>query len=670
MGKNQPQHDPQGAVPNNPARPALQLDANPADIRAAWRAAFQEEAKLRPSLWPLLWVLLGGLVATLVLGAVVLFVPPVRNTVAGILAPQGMPEPTQARPLPIGALTLAFEGSSPLSTEPDDILGSRVAVTVRDSAGQPVPDAVVQFRVEPGEGNPAVQLGVAEARTGVDGRATVTLVPGSVPGSATLVARLDGKDHRLPIVVRAVQPTPAPTTPAPPAPRVAGLIFEPPSMEMRQISGPISITVAAQAKDGKGIPAQPIKLGINGSGSISPMEVVTGPDGRAQFRYVPAEPKLATVITAASGEMNGRLDLLLPATPAGKIALEPTAFDFGVNQKARVKMIVTTLDGGAPITNTPVTLSVQPERLATIGGQATYRGTTDASNGELTAELVFGPVTGAGKLVVVLVDGTQAVAPITVRPVVVAPTKAVNLRTGPGASFDQAGELPAGQSAVVLGKNADGSWLQVRMAGEPLAWVSGGVVKVTGGLDSVPVVMPTPAPTAPPTVTQTPTNTPSPIPRTVPVVSTPTPKAAQGGGYPAAGKYTVTVLSGGSGALLYRGDDPTIQLAELPAGGTVQVQALPVGQKAPPSTVWVQVQFWVLKERVPGIALSHYDSTSQACWDVEDENGQISPKLTTCGSLFPVKTNYDAGNAQLSRGDWRQVTVQALMPQANLGSPQ
>lgn len=124
MGKNQPQHDPQGAVPNNPARPALQLDANPADVRAAWRAAFQEEAKLRPSLWPLLWVLLGGLVATLVLGAVVLFVPPVRNTVAGILAPQGMPEPTQARPLPIGALTLAFEGSSPLSTEPDDILGS------------------------------------------------------------------------------------------------------------------------------------------------------------------------------------------------------------------------------------------------------------------------------------------------------------------------------------------------------------------------------------------------------------------------------------------------------------------------------------------------------------------------------------------------------------------
>lgn len=653
MADKQKQRDVQGIASNSAWRTAVRPNADPADVRTAWLSRFEEEVKPRLNLWPLLWGVLGGLVTTLLIGALVLFVPPLRNGVTGILMR--------------GVLALAFEGPSPRVLTAGDVSGAQVVVTVRDGMGKPVASTDVSFQVELGPGNPGVKIagakkGRTDATTDVNGQATVTLTAGA-PGTATLIAQVGQREISLPIEVQAAQPAPpSPTpiplaSPPPPPPTVAMLTFEPSSIDLGQVSGPISITVAALAQDGIGIASQMITLIVNGTGSVAPARVETGPDGRASFTYMPGEARQAGTIISASGEARGVLELRLPVIPPARIALEPTTFDLGVQQKAAVKVGVTTIDAGAPVTNTLVTLRVEPEGLATIAGQAIYQGTTDASNGELTAELEFGPSAGAGRLVIALANGTPVEAPIIVRPVAVNNSKNVNLRVGPATSYDPAGDLQRGQPVVVLARNADGSWLQVRTVDGALAWVSANVVQVTGGQERVPAVTltPAPAPTAAPT--------------SAPVVSTPTPGAAQEGGYPAAGKYTVTAKTGQQ-APLFRFDDATVQLAVLPARGTVEVLAPPAGQAVPADYVLVRARFWVNKDRVQNASFNNImPATGYACWDVSETGEQ--PGNDKCGNLLPVTTVYNVGSLPLpERGDWRQVTVQAWMPRENLGAKQ
>jgi uncharacterized protein YgiM (DUF1202 family) len=80
----------------------------------------------------------------------------------------------------------------------------------------------------------------------------------------------------------------------------------------------------------------------------------------------------------------------------------------------------------------------------------------------------------------------------------------VNIRSGPGTNYPVLVVAPPGASAEVSGKNADGSWWQVKVptqvSASGLAWVSAGFV-VTQNTGSVPVVD---APPAPPVVESTP----------------------------------------------------------------------------------------------------------------------------------------------------------------------
>lgn len=70
---------------------------------------------------------------------------------------------------------------------------------------------------------------------------------------------------------------------------------------------------------------------------------------------------------------------------------------------------------------------------------------------------------------------------------VVSSGRAVNKRTGPGTNFDQAGQLPAGTEATVIGQatGADGqTWWQL----EDENWVREDVVNAVGDCASVPIV--------------------------------------------------------------------------------------------------------------------------------------------------------------------------------------
>ncbi len=81
-------------------------------------------------------------------------------------------------------------------------------------------------------------------------------------------------------------------------------------------------------------------------------------------------------------------------------------------------------------------------------------------------------------------------------------SQAVNCRSGPGLGWGVLTLIQYGQSVEIVGKIADGTWLQVKPAvlGGNFCWVSAGVMSVTGNLAGVQIaaapLAPTPLPTS------------------------------------------------------------------------------------------------------------------------------------------------------------------------------
>jgi uncharacterized protein YraI len=102
---------------------------------------------------------------------------------------------------------------------------------------------------------------------------------------------------------------------------------------------------------------------------------------------------------------------------------------------------------------------------------------------------------------------------------VVAGTDGVNVRTGPGTSFNKVGYIDPGVSARVIGRFSD--WWQIDYNGSP-AWVFGEMVSASNA-EGVPQVQPPASPTPAPVVA--PTATPQPVqPTLAPAPPTPTPQ--------------------------------------------------------------------------------------------------------------------------------------------------
>ncbi len=83
-------------------------------------------------------------------------------------------------------------------------------------------------------------------------------------------------------------------------------------------------------------------------------------------------------------------------------------------------------------------------------------------------------------------------------PVLVTLVQNMNVRTGPGTNYPIAGPGPAGESAKVVGRNADSSWLQVEypLTADGTGWVYTKLVQVNGNPETVEVVQVAPPPVA------------------------------------------------------------------------------------------------------------------------------------------------------------------------------
>ncbi|MCS7062047.1 MAG: LCP family protein [Anaerolineae bacterium] len=75
-------------------------------------------------------------------------------------------------------------------------------------------------------------------------------------------------------------------------------------------------------------------------------------------------------------------------------------------------------------------------------------------------------------------------------PHIIVPTgNVVNIRAGPGVRYALLGQLTGGQQAIIIGKNADQSWWQIRYE-DSAAWISARFVRPQGDLSAVPIQKP------------------------------------------------------------------------------------------------------------------------------------------------------------------------------------
>lgn len=97
------------------------------------------------------------------------------------------------------------------------------------------------------------------------------------------------------------------------------------------------------------------------------------------------------------------------------------------------------------------------------------------------------------------VTGTASGPMVTVRPD--SGEAQINVRSGPGTSYDKVGVLLVGQTVPAKGRSSGGDWIMVEYVGAPgnIAWVHAPLVSLSSG--NLPVVEPPPTPT--PLVTNT-----------------------------------------------------------------------------------------------------------------------------------------------------------------------
>jgi hypothetical protein len=74
------------------------------------------------------------------------------------------------------------------------------------------------------------------------------------------------------------------------------------------------------------------------------------------------------------------------------------------------------------------------------------------------------------------------------QPFTAAPTDVLNIRQGPARTTPSLGRLQPGQEVVVVGRNADSTWLQIQIPNSPdFGWVSAEFVTTSGDVNTLPV---------------------------------------------------------------------------------------------------------------------------------------------------------------------------------------
>jgi uncharacterized protein YraI len=207
----------------------------------------------------------------------------------------------------------------------------------------------------------------------------------------------------------------------------------------------------------------------------------------------------------------------------------------------------------------------------------------------------------------------------------------VQLRSGPGTSFESFGTVPFNTTLPALGRNEDGSWIQVDYNGT-IGWIVAYMLNLQGDVNALPVgggAVPQP-PTEEPTAE-------------APMTDQPTPEApgAPAGPISATNTSVLNVRSGPT-----TGD---AVLGQLPAGSTI----IPTGRIGTGSQMWVRFMFEGQPEAWVAGWLLTFTGDPNTLPDIEAERAALAAALAQaeaaltayCANVVPVDVVpvYDGG---------------------------
>lgn len=148
------------------------------------------------------------------------------------------------------------------------------------------------------------------------------------------------------------------------------------------------------------------------------------------------------------------------------------------------------------------TYTVQTQMTTTSGAKAlseqvtiqvgSFAGSTELSPGTITVTVTSPP------------ESTITPSPtftFTPAPPIVTAFQDANCRFGPGQVYDISGYLLSGESAPIMGRNAETIWWVIQLSSGATCWVWDGTISVSGDTSAVPVIAPPPTPTPTPYVT-------------------------------------------------------------------------------------------------------------------------------------------------------------------------
>ncbi len=196
------------------------------------------------------------------------------------------------------------------------------------------------------------------------------------------------------------------------------------------------------------------------------------------------------------------LALALIASQAGLVTAAPTASVTG-QQAATVSAQVTAdalnARSGPGLSFTRVGTLAAGQRVEVVGKSANGAWLQVCCVAGQKVWVTNNPeyVTLSGSLAAVPVaqsTTTRTAAAVDITGPAVLANRTVNLRSGPGTVFNRVGQLNAGQSLRIIGKNQNATWWQVEAANGGKAWVAASVVQAIAPLDQVAVAQDIPQP--------------------------------------------------------------------------------------------------------------------------------------------------------------------------------
>ncbi len=223
--------------------------------------------------------------------------------------------------------------------------------------------------------------------------------------------------------------------------------------------------------------------------------VVTGEHGDAVVTLRAGNAAGQANLSATAQDVVELMTLELTA-PVYGLSMLPEYVDIGVGQEVTISLQLTSSILLTPPVSLPISLTMTPPIAdfdAPDGISTSEFMTVSLDTNAWTVVRLTGKQVGQAQLVGELVDeiGDSKAITVTVRPIArVTNLGGLNLRSAPSSIGSVLRQAYEGDLLLIVGRTANGDWLQVQLEDKTLAWVSKNVFGLTvlGDLDEVAII--------------------------------------------------------------------------------------------------------------------------------------------------------------------------------------